>query len=284
LKKAAVGQYLGNGDPFNAEVLKTFLERLDFKDLPFDEGIRLFLSKFTLPGEAQMIDRIMEKFATRFCECNPSAFANPDVGYILAFSLIMLNTDAHNPNIKADGKMTKAQFISNNRGINNGEDLAKEYLEILYDKIVHHQIQMEYERDDFAQWDKQGWIYFRESKNRDSNASFSKKQRNYGKRLWCIIAACCLYIFEGPQDKTPLHIIPLDNVQIDSLFESTTEKEEGFSGFMLFNPDPKGTVKSAVEGKEVHFKELIFFCENRKSKMEWMLTFKLNLVSAPSYR
>ncbi len=38
-----------------------------------------------------------------------------DVGYILAFSLIMLNTDAHNPSIKPENKMTKPQFVSNNR-------------------------------------------------------------------------------------------------------------------------------------------------------------------------
>lgn len=96
------------------------------------------------------------------------------------------------------------------------------------------------------------------------------------------------------QDKAPLHIIPLDNLQIDSLFE--TDRDEGFSGslcselfdqlgFLLFNNDPKGNIKSAVEGgKEVHLKELQFYCENRKAKIEWMLTFKLNLVSAPSYK
>eukprot|EP01114_Cavostelium_apophysatum_P013891 TRINITY_DN3466_c0_g1_i1.p1 TRINITY_DN3466_c0_g1~~TRINITY_DN3466_c0_g1_i1.p1 ORF type:complete len:862 (+),score=271.54 TRINITY_DN3466_c0_g1_i1:255-2588(+) len=283
MKRTAVGQFLGMSS--NAEVLKLYLDKLEFKNLPFDEAIRLFLSKFTLPGEAQMIDRIMEKFAARYCHCNPSAFTNPDVGYILAFSLIMLNTDAHNPSIKVENKMTKAQFISNNRGINNGSDLPPEYLEQLYDNIVRKEIQMVYERDDFAQWDKQGWIYFRESKTKDAMASLTKNnKKNIGKKLWCIISACCLYIFDGPQDKTPMHIIPLDNVQIDSLFEANETDPSAPSGFVLFNTDPKGTVKSAVEGKEVHFKELLFFCENRKAKMEWMLTFKLNLVSAPSYK
>ena len=33
----------------------------------FDEAIRHFLSGFRLPGEAQKIDRMMEKFAERFC-------------------------------------------------------------------------------------------------------------------------------------------------------------------------------------------------------------------------
>lgn len=41
--------------------------RIDFTDMEFDEAIRHFLSGFRLPGEAQKIDRMMEKFAERFC-------------------------------------------------------------------------------------------------------------------------------------------------------------------------------------------------------------------------
>ena len=47
---------------------------------------------------------------------------------MLAFSLIMLNTDLHNPNVKH--RMTKAEFIRNNRGINNGSDLPEEFLAV----------------------------------------------------------------------------------------------------------------------------------------------------------
>jgi Sec7-like guanine-nucleotide exchange factor len=41
--------------------------------------------------------------------------SNSDVAEVLTFSLIMLHTDAHNPNIKKEKKMTMAQFVSNNR-------------------------------------------------------------------------------------------------------------------------------------------------------------------------
>ena len=47
----------------------------------------------------------MEKFAERFVSCNPDAFKSADVGYVLAYSVILLNTDAHNPQVK--NKMTK---------------------------------------------------------------------------------------------------------------------------------------------------------------------------------
>ena len=61
---------------------------------------RTFLNGFRLPGEAQKIDRLMEKFAERYVSCNPDAFKSADVAYVLAYSVIMLNTDAHNPQVK----------------------------------------------------------------------------------------------------------------------------------------------------------------------------------------
>ena len=35
---------------------------------------RQFLWSFRLPGEAQKIDRMMEAFATRYCNCNAPVF------------------------------------------------------------------------------------------------------------------------------------------------------------------------------------------------------------------
>lgn len=39
------------------------------------------------------------------------ALPHPDIAFVLSFSLIMLNTDAHNPAILPKDKMTKEQFI-----------------------------------------------------------------------------------------------------------------------------------------------------------------------------
>lgn len=51
---------------------------------------------------------------SRYHQNNAGVFPDADTAFILAFSLIMLNTDLHNPNIK--NKMTKEQFLRNNRG------------------------------------------------------------------------------------------------------------------------------------------------------------------------
>ena len=60
-------------------------------------------------GEAQQIDRIMEKFAERYCRDNPGAFGSADGAYLLSFAIIMLNTDAHNP--MADAHMSRDDFV-----------------------------------------------------------------------------------------------------------------------------------------------------------------------------
>ena len=73
-------------------------------------AIRHFLSGFRLPGEAQKIDRIMETFAARYCALNAEVFPSADVAFVLAFSVIMLQTDLHNPAIKEEKKMTKDGF------------------------------------------------------------------------------------------------------------------------------------------------------------------------------
>ena len=79
--------------------MHAYIDALDFAALDFDVAIRTFLRGFRLPGEAQKIDRLMEKFADRFLSCNPGTFRSADVAYVLAYSVIMLNTDAHNPQV-----------------------------------------------------------------------------------------------------------------------------------------------------------------------------------------
>ena len=59
-------------------------------------------------------------------------FKDADCAFVLAFSLIMLNTDLHNDSIPQDKKMTPQQFVRNNRGINGGGDFPPAYMHALY--------------------------------------------------------------------------------------------------------------------------------------------------------
>ncbi|WVQ80563.1 hypothetical protein IAT38_002668 [Cryptococcus sp. DSM 104549] len=142
LSKAMIGEYLGEADEENVATMHAFVDMLDFSGMHFTDALRMYLQSFRLPGEAQKIDRFMLKFAERFMHNNPTGtFANADTAYILAFSVIMLNTDAHNKNLKQK-RMTKAEFVKNNRGINDGKDLPEEMLGEIYDEIQNNEIKM----------------------------------------------------------------------------------------------------------------------------------------------
>ncbi|CAI2293890.1 unnamed protein product [Caenorhabditis sp. 36 PRJEB53466] len=142
LNKTQVGDFLGDSDEFNNKVMHAYIDFLDFSSLDILAALRLFLEKFRLPGEAQKIDRLMLKFASRYLDCNPrqGIFASADAAYVLAFSIIMLTTDLHNKTVK--NKMTQQQYINMNRGINEGGNIPSDLLEAIYEDISKNEIKM----------------------------------------------------------------------------------------------------------------------------------------------
>ena len=67
------------------QVMHSYVDAMDFTGIKFDDAIRMFLLDFRLPGEAQKIDRLMEKFAERYHVCNAAQpdypFANAGVRF-----------------------------------------------------------------------------------------------------------------------------------------------------------------------------------------------------------
>jgi brefeldin A-inhibited guanine nucleotide-exchange protein len=144
LDKTQIGDFMGEPATFNVEVMCAYVDLYDFTGKDIVSALRIFLEGFRLPGEAQKIDRFMQKFASRFCENNASdtIFASADTAYVLSYSIIMLTTDLHSSQVK--NKMTKEQYIRANRGINDTKDLPEEYLSQIYDEIAGSEIKMKY--------------------------------------------------------------------------------------------------------------------------------------------
>ena len=121
-----------------------FVDCFDFNGLDFVAALRILLASFRLPGESQKIDRIMEKFAGRYCETNPrqdfiapvlvyspslslpslsplslsplslyslDIFASADTAYVLAFSIIMLATDLHSSQVSKSPRILLGTFV-----------------------------------------------------------------------------------------------------------------------------------------------------------------------------
>ena len=64
---------------------------------------------------------VFQAFAHRYYDCNPDVvekFRSFDTVFLLAFAIIMLNTDLHNSNVKHERKMKLDDFIKNLRSKN----------------------------------------------------------------------------------------------------------------------------------------------------------------------
>ena len=130
----SVGEFLSDREDENKAVLKAFTREMNFEGQSFTESLRIFLKAFKLPGEAQKIDRLMQSFSEIYVAQNPGGgIADKDAAYVLAFQVIMLNTDLHNPSVK--NKMTIESLTRSLRGVNDGGDFSPEFLSRIYEEI-----------------------------------------------------------------------------------------------------------------------------------------------------
>lgn len=189
LNKKVLGEFLAK--PSNLELLKEFYSLFDFHGLRVDEALRILLKTFRLPGESQQIERIVEAFAERYVQCqnyeskpepetteveskdeksnssikdsveiigdvvNEPVEPDADAVFVLSYSIILLNTDLHNPNIKAH--MTIEDYKKNLRGVYNKRDFPVWYLEKIYQSIKDKEIVMPEEHHGSSQWFDDSW-------------------------------------------------------------------------------------------------------------------------------
>ncbi|XP_029554805.1 cytohesin-1 isoform X1 [Salmo trutta] len=275
LNKTAIGDYLGERNDFNLEVLHAFVELHEFTDLNLVQALRQFLWSFRLPGEAQKIDRMMEAFAQRYCHCNPGVFQHSDTCYVLSFAVIMLNTSLHNPNVK--DKPSHQRFSAMNRGINDGGDLPEDLLRNLYEGIKNEPFKIpEDDGNDlthtFFNPDREGWLLKRGGRVKT------------WKRRWFILTDNCLYYFEFTTDKEPRGIIPLENLSIREVDDSKKP-----NCFELFIPDHRDQVikacKTEADGRVVEGNHTFYriSAPTAEEKEEWITSIKKGISRDPFY-
>ncbi|KAI8371498.1 uncharacterized protein BYT42DRAFT_595024 [Radiomyces spectabilis] len=143
LNKKSLGEYLGR--PENFDLLQVFMRQFEFTGKRMDEALRAVLETFRLPGESQQIIRVTDTFADVYFETKPEEIANSESAQILAYSIIMLNTDQHNPQVRR--RMTLEDYMRNLRGVNGGQDFPKEHLKHIYEAISKDEIVMPEEHE-----------------------------------------------------------------------------------------------------------------------------------------
>lgn len=182
-------------DPKQQLLLKAFINLFDFKGLRVDEAIRILLTKFRLPGESQQIERIIEAFSNRYTECQnyectpgstdlnavdennidrkdsddnekeikeiediSEVKPDSDSVFVLSYSIIMLNTDLHNPQVK--DHMSFEDYSGNLKGCYNSQDFPHWYLDRIYCSIRDKEIVMPEEHHGNDEWFEDAWNNF----------------------------------------------------------------------------------------------------------------------------
>ncbi|CAH8642739.1 unnamed protein product [Dicrocoelium dendriticum] len=139
LDKRMIGEFLS--DRGNGDVLAAYVRQFNFAGVSIDEALRVYLEAFRLPGEAPLIQRVMEQFAEQWFAANDSPFVDADAAFTLAYAILMLNTDQHNPNSKRqNAPMTVTDFKKNLSGMNGTGDYDPDLLESIYTNIQRNEI------------------------------------------------------------------------------------------------------------------------------------------------
>ena len=150
--KKVLGEYISKRS--NEGILHAFIDLFDFKGLRVDEALRQLLHSFRLPGESQLIERIVTEFSEQyFNQAQPEGIADKDAIFVLVYAVIMLNTDQHNPNLKGAKRMAIEDFAKNLRGVNGGKDFESEYLQAIFTSIKTREIILPEEHADRHAYD-----------------------------------------------------------------------------------------------------------------------------------
>lgn len=206
VSKKQLGEYISKKG--NDAVLDAFLGCFEFENKRVDEALRELLESFRLPGESQLIERIVTTFAQKyFANWTPDGVANQDAVYVLTYAIIMLNTDQHNPNLKPQNRMSYEQFARNLRGVNDGADFSGEYLQNIFDSIKSNEIILPEEHDNKLAFDY-AWkelLLKTEAAGDLTICGTNAFDADMFAATWKPIVATLSYVFMSATDDTVFH-------------------------------------------------------------------------------
>ncbi|KAL8500114.1 hypothetical protein ACS0TY_019927 [Phlomoides rotata] len=208
LDKTTIGEFLGDPDVFHVQVLKEFTNTFEFTGMNLDSSLRTYLESFRLPGESQKIQRVVEAFSDRFYDQQSSdLFASKDAVMIFCYSIIMLNTDQHNPQVKK--RMTEEDFIKNNRSINGGNDLPREYLCELFQSISTNALSLDDSAGPVVEMNPNRWVQLINRSKIMQPFILCDFDRSLGRDMFAAIAgpsvATVAAVFEHCDEEEVLH-------------------------------------------------------------------------------
>ncbi|EAK89944.1 protein with sec7+ TBC domains (domain in Tre-2, BUB2p, and Cdc16p. probable Rab-GAPs) [Cryptosporidium parvum Iowa II] len=136
LDKRKVGELLGGHSNLSLSILNNYVHLFNTNSLEPDIALRYFLSRFFLPGESQMVYRILERFSVSYIRDNPTTLYTSDQIHTLCYALVMLNTSLHNSHVRT--KMSKQEFIT--MCMHSNLPVTSTQLENMYDRVAENEL------------------------------------------------------------------------------------------------------------------------------------------------
>ncbi len=135
-----LGEYIGKFKEFNKSILKEYINLFDFHNKRIDLALRMVLFNFQIPGEAQIIDRLIDAFSIKYFKDNINSFykkylENSDAVYYLSYNTMILHTSLHNPKVNKKEKMTNESFQKNLKNLNNGKNFDDHFLSEIFEDV-----------------------------------------------------------------------------------------------------------------------------------------------------
>ena len=152
-------EIMAENNPFSNMILKEYSKTYNFKGYNIIKAMNLFMSTFRLMGESYNIYNFICAFASRFYEDNKEIYEknklNKNVNSIcfnseeevtsFAYSIMILNTDLHNPNVL--NKMTVEEFIKNNKSSGLFKEVPEDYFKKIYQELYECELKKANQRN-----------------------------------------------------------------------------------------------------------------------------------------
>ena len=139
--KSIIGDFLAKEKSLNKgfAILKAYMKKIDFKNEYFLDSLRFLLKRMNFPTDSGLILGIIDEFTKAYYEDNKNNknFKNSDSLYLLASTIMALNTMFTRKDIKNMNMIKKPEFIKMN------SDCNEEYLSKLYDDLEKSPIVMD---------------------------------------------------------------------------------------------------------------------------------------------
>lgn len=173
-----LSEIIGSKDETACLIMKHYCKNFDFSESDILKSYKTFVATFILTGENLTINNIIAKFSDKYFEDlkDKNYFNSPDEVLVLSYSLLMLNTDLHNKELKE--KMTCDEFITSNLRTGYFKNIPVEYFKNLYKNILNFPLnKASLRNNDYSK----GEELFENIKNRINRSNEIKKSFNLNK-------------------------------------------------------------------------------------------------------